>query len=653
MQQHDTVYVAGGETLIGAACLRRLRQAGFRRVCAFGSNGSSRESQGPDLLDRQQVDDFFRRQRPEYVIHAAGVMGGIGANCASPADLCAENLAVNLHLIEAARRHGVKRLLYLASSCCYPRDAAQPLAPESLWTGPLEPTSQAYAAAKLAGIALCDACRLQDGCDFIAGVPATVFGPGDLADEHHGHVIPALLRKFLKARAQRNPEIEIFGSGAAVREFIAADDLAGACLRVMQSDNPPPLVNLGSGQSLSIAQLVELLVEISGYRGRIRFDTSRPDGALRKELDSTWLFETGWRPSKSLRDWLAATYSCLLQRACDVEPAPPKLVAVRTPTSAHGDNPEASRLDRVLYRQLFRIRRVEEQIATVYPSDKIQSPVHLSIGQEAVAVGVCQALRREDVAFGSYRSHAYYLAKGGDLRGMIAELYGKATGVAKGKAGSMHLIDTSAGVMGASAIVASTLPQAVGYALGVKSRGEDRVVVVFFGEGATEEGVFYESLNFAALQQLPVLFVCENNQYAIHSTQAKRQANLDVCGRAQSFGIQTLRFDRLDLYELFASSCEAVESLRNGAGPRFFECCCYRWMEHVGPSQDFAAGYRDAGEAQPWIDNDVLKLLSARLPERVQRDIEIQVEDEIHDAFVFAERSPCPARDELLSDLYQ
>src|SRR5688572_3655012 len=173
-------------------------------------------------------------------------------------------------------------------------------------------------------------------------------------------------------------------------------------------------------------------------------------------------------------------------------------------------------LDKRFYRSLYRIRRVEEEIARVYPTDKITSPVHLSIGQEAISVAVCEALRTDDVVFGTYRSHACYLAKGGSLRGMIAELYGKATGVAKGKAGSMHLIDVAAGVMGASAVVASSISQAVGYALAIKMRREDRVVACFFGDGAVEEGTFHESLNFAALKRLPVLFVCENNAYAIH-----------------------------------------------------------------------------------------------------------------------------------------
>src|SRR5262252_1271798 len=176
-----------------------------------------------------------------------------------------------------------------------------------------------------------------------------------------------------------------------------------------------------------------------------------------------------------------------------------------------------------LYLSLYRIRRVEQEVARVYPTDCIKSPVHLSIGQEAVSVGVCRALQPQDVVFGTYRGHALYLAKGGDLRAMIAELYGKATGCAKGKGGSMHLIDVAAGVFGASAVVGTTIPHAVGYAYALRLRREDRVVLCVFGDGAVDEGVFYESLNFAALKRLPVLFACENNAYAIHTHQRLRQ----------------------------------------------------------------------------------------------------------------------------------
>lgn len=330
-------------------------------------------------------------------------------------------------------------------------------------------------------------------------------------------------------------------------------------------------------------------------------------------------------------------------------------------------------LDSRFYRSLYRIRRVEEEIARIYPSDKITSPVHLSIGQEGISVAVCEALRDEDVVFGTYRSHAYYLAKGGSLRGMIAELYGKATGVAKGKAGSMHLIDVAAGVMGASAVVASSISQAVGYALAIQMAGSSGlslnctpdhakpnampdsspVVVCFFGDGAVEEGTFHESLNFAALRRLPVLFVCENNFYAIHSRQRDRQAVGDICRLAAAHGLQTERFEEQDVPRIHERTREAVEALRRGtSGPQLLECCCYRWREHVGPNDDFAAGYRHRDESQWWIENDPLRMVGEQLSEAARWEIEREIEDEIRDAFEFAEQSPFPASEELYADLY-
>src|SRR5581483_2826895 len=204
-----------------------------------------------------------------------------------------------------------------------------------------------------------------------------------------------------------------------------------------------------------------------------------------------------------------------------------------------------------LYRSLYRIRRLEEEFARVYPTDRIKSPVHLSIGQEAVSVGVCAALRPEDVVFGTYRGHALYLARGGDLRAMLAELYGKATGCAGGKGGSMHLIDPEAGVMGTSAVVGTTIPNAAGYAYAMKLRRQGTIVASFFGDGATEEGVFHESLNWAALQQLPLLFVCENNGYAIHTPRSRRQPRPDIAERARSYGIPTERIEDGDVFAIY------------------------------------------------------------------------------------------------------
>jgi TPP-dependent pyruvate/acetoin dehydrogenase alpha subunit len=305
------------------------------------------------------------------------------------------------------------------------------------------------------------------------------------------------------------------------------------------------------------------------------------------------------------------------------------------------------------YRQVLRIRRVEEEVARVYPTDKIKSPVHLSIGQEGVSVGVCSALRPSDVVCPTYRGHALYLAKGGNLRAMIAELYGKVTGCTRGKGGSMHLIDVGAGVLGASAIVGTTIPLAVGYAYAQRLKKTDTVVASFFGDGAVDEGAFHESMNFAALHKLPVLFVCENNFYSIHSPQLARQPHANLCARAASYGVAAETLDGCDVPALHASVLSAVESVRRGEGPRFLECMTYRFREHVGPNEDFHAGYRSREEAEPWFARDPLRLLGQLLTPTVRTLIEAEVEAEIADAFAFAEASPLPPSDELLADVYQ
>ncbi len=306
-----------------------------------------------------------------------------------------------------------------------------------------------------------------------------------------------------------------------------------------------------------------------------------------------------------------------------------------------------------LYRSLRRIRRVEEAIVKAYPSDKIKSPVHLSIGQEAVAVGVCEALAAGDVVFGSYRGHAMYLAKGGSLRGMIAELYGKVDGCARGKGGSMHLVDVPRGVMGTSAVVATTVPNAVGYAYAAKYRREPQVVVSFLGDGATEEGVFAESLNFAALKRLPLLFVCENNGYAIHTHQSKRQATPDICARVRAHGIAAETIEDGDVFRIQQAASAAAAALRQGGGPHFLECMTSRWVEHVGPGEDFGLGFRSRDEVEPWIHGDQMARLGGMLPEKKRDAIDHEVESEIADAFAFAEQSPFPGPDELYKHVYR
>ena len=306
-----------------------------------------------------------------------------------------------------------------------------------------------------------------------------------------------------------------------------------------------------------------------------------------------------------------------------------------------------------LYRSIYRIRRVEEEIARVYPTDVIKSPVHLSIGQESVAAGVCEALEREDVVFGSYRGHAMYLAKGGDLKRMIAELYGKATGCARGKGGSMHLVDVANGVMGTSAVVASTIPNAVGYAYANQYLRRRGVVASFFGDGATEEGVFYESLNFARLKRLPILFVCENNGYAIHAPQAQRQPLSNICERVRAFGIpaESIGGDVLELNERVS---RAVARLRAGKpGPFFFECATYRWKEHVGPGEDFGPGFRPRSELARWMKSDQLARLARLIGEQARAEVAREVDAEIRAAFAYAAESPFPEAAELMSDLWK
>lgn len=306
-----------------------------------------------------------------------------------------------------------------------------------------------------------------------------------------------------------------------------------------------------------------------------------------------------------------------------------------------------------LYRSLYRIRRVEEEVARIYPSDKIKSPVHLSIGQEAVAVGLCDPLRKDDILFGTYRDHATYLAKGGDLKKMMAELYGKATGCAKGKGGSMHLIDLEVGSMGASAIVGTTIPHAAGYAYALRLQKSDRLVVSMFGDGAADEGAFHETLNWAGVQKLPMIFVCENNYYAIHSHHLTRHASDNLCERARAYGMPAERVEGNDVLKIREKVAQAADELRRtGKGPVFFEFMTYRLKEHVGPNDDYHQGYRGADEAAPWRSGDPVKMLAAKVPADRRAAIERETEAEIKDAIDFAEKSPFPDLSELYTDVY-
>jgi GDP-L-fucose synthase len=306
------IYVAGGRTLLGAALLDRLRAAGHRHLVGVPPDE-------PDPTDAGQVEDFFGEARPEYVFLAAGKSGGIGLNQARPAELILDNLLATAHVIDAAHRHGVTKLLYLASACAYPKDALQPLRVESLWTGVLEPTSAAYATAKLAGWQLCAAYRRQYGCRFVTAIPANAFGPGDDFSPDGGHVIPALLRRAHEAKLRGEPELTVWGTGRPRREFLYSLDLADACLFVMDHYDGGAPINLGGGEDWSIAETAALVANIVGYRGRLRFDAGRPDGVPLKRLDSGPLRALGWRPATDLRTALAETYAWFLRHATEEE----------------------------------------------------------------------------------------------------------------------------------------------------------------------------------------------------------------------------------------------------------------------------------------------------------------------------------------------
>jgi TPP-dependent pyruvate/acetoin dehydrogenase alpha subunit len=306
-----------------------------------------------------------------------------------------------------------------------------------------------------------------------------------------------------------------------------------------------------------------------------------------------------------------------------------------------------------LYKSIKRIRRAEEVIAKIYPTDKIKSPVHLGIGHEAIQVGICENLEKNDIVFGYYRSHPLYLAKGGDLNSMMAELFGKITGCAKGWGGSMHLVSLEHGVMSTTAIVASSIPNAVGYAYALKLQNSKQIVVSFCGDGATEEGVTSESWNFAALHKLPILFVCENNELAIHTKRSQRQASLDICGRAEANGVPATLIDHYNTETIYKTAGELIEKIRDGQGPQFLEVVASRWLEHVGPNEDFKLGYRSEDEVTPFREQDEIERLGSLLDQQVKSEIDQEIENEINQAIQFAESSQFPQKEELLKYVYK
>lgn len=306
-----------------------------------------------------------------------------------------------------------------------------------------------------------------------------------------------------------------------------------------------------------------------------------------------------------------------------------------------------------LYEKMLRIRKVEEKIAEVYPRQEMRCPVHLSIGQEAVAVGVCTPLQTEDVIYSTHRCHAHYLAKGGSLLRMMAELYGKKNGCCGGKAGSMHLLDASCGMMGTSAVVGSTIPIATGHALAFQRMGKKQIAVAFFGDSAVEQGVFHESLNFAAVHHMPILFVCENNGLSIFTPLSQRQPPIPIFKRASAYGILGVSVDGNDCLKVYQATQKAAEWCRKKKGPILLECVTYRWKEHCGPNDDWDVGYRSKAEGDRWKKKCPIKRIKTFLLKNRYADekslavLEAKIDKEIAETFEATRQSPFPPREEI------
>jgi GDP-L-fucose synthase len=297
------VYVAGHRGLVGAALTRRLAAGGY-------SNLVARSHADLDLEDQTAVFEFFEEQRPDYVFLSAARVGGILANSTYPADFIRSNLAIQCNVLEAAYRFGVTKLLFLGSSCIYPKHAPQPIREEHLLSGYLEPTNQPYAVAKIAGIEMCRSYNRQFGTHFISVMPTNLYGPNDGFDLENSHVLPALIRKFHHAKLLAAPSVTVWGTGQPRREFLHVRDLADACVFLMErAEDPPDIVNVGYGEDVTIAELAQIVRDVVGYRGRIVYDTSKPDGTPRKLLDSSQIREFGWEPTIALRDGVAETYA--------------------------------------------------------------------------------------------------------------------------------------------------------------------------------------------------------------------------------------------------------------------------------------------------------------------------------------------------------
>lgn len=311
-----------------------------------------------------------------------------------------------------------------------------------------------------------------------------------------------------------------------------------------------------------------------------------------------------------------------------------------------------------LYKMMKTIRMVERRIEEEYKYDEIKTPIHLSIGQEAIAAGVCIHLRKDDYIFETHRSHAQYIAKGGDLKKMIAELYLRKTGCSLGRGGSMHLVDPEVGILGSSAIVGGDIPLGTGTALASKLQRNDKVTAVFFGDGAVDEGTFHESLNFASLKKLPVLYICENNHYAINSKESQRHAGEGIYRWAQGYDIPSYQIDGNDVLQVSEYAEKAISRCRNGEGPIFIECLTYRWKGHIGTVNDVGEGLRPQSEYDYWVSKCPIKWYGEYLKsigvlnDEMDKSICDEISRQVAEAFEFAQSSSKPSPEDLMDFVY-
>ncbi|MEW8441094.1 MAG: GDP-L-fucose synthase [Candidatus Thiodiazotropha taylori] len=311
MEKHSRIYIAGHRGLVGAAVVQRLKKGGWTNLLL-------RTHDELDLTDQSKVQNLFLTEKPEYVFLAAAKVGGIHANNSYPVDFIVDNLSIELNVISAANTHGVKRLMFLGSSCIYPKHCNQPIKEEYLLTGSLEPTNEPYAIAKIAGIKMCQSYNRQYGTDFVSVMPTNLYGPNDNFDLESSHVLPALIRKFHEAKERGDENVTVWGTGKPRREFLYVEDMADACIYIMNKQGFTDMVNIGVGEDITIGDLARLVGEVVGFEGNLIFDTNKPDGTPQKLLDITRLSSLGWQAQTSLKDGIQATYQWFLDNQTSI-----------------------------------------------------------------------------------------------------------------------------------------------------------------------------------------------------------------------------------------------------------------------------------------------------------------------------------------------